>query len=112
MSSSSSGQMRYPAKGFAPAKSGEDIIKSIGAKNISWFGLYTTQEVDIVSKNTSENVKINGNYQPSLQLFLYTFGATVETPHFKRGGTDGIIISSETEFYIVYNSFLREKSSW
>lgn len=108
MSSSSSGQMRYPATGFATALSGENLLKIIGTKNISWVDLYTAKEVKVFANG----IMLNGIYEAPTQKFHYTFSATAETPSFTCGAINSIIISSETEFYIMYSTFLTEKSSW
>lgn len=108
MSSSSSGQMRYPAKGFATALSGEDVLKIIGVKNVSWFDLYTTKNAKVFANG----IMISGNYGAAMQNYHYAFSATTETPSFRCGAINSINISSETEFYIVYGTFLTEKSIW
>jgi len=98
------GWRRYPATGFATAAQGENIVESIGSRNVAEFELHTKKEVAV----TSNEYKINSSYHAAENQFLYTWGATVSTPKEERGAVKSIILEEETEYYIEYSAFSRD----
>lgn len=97
---STMGYMRYPDKGLAKAKAGEDLLAG-RAHYVSHIELTATKEIGVLVNGK----ELKGRSDFLTNRFIYTTTSTISDLSGKYGGIDSLIVESETEYFLIWAVF-------